>query len=150
MYQLKQPLLKACQKEIVRQTEPNSREDKIPKFVDKTFFYFVLEAIKGENNNSITKEVFQVDKNVQSDYNFCYEEPVEGMRDRENVIQEISFSSVGQNRKTLTANLTRSEIKIPLIEDLKNLEIAKIQTKQRFHSASGHNYTNYFNSIFKK
>ena len=51
-YQLRQSLPKACHKEIARQTESNSREDKIPKFVGKTFFYFVSEAIQGENNTS--------------------------------------------------------------------------------------------------
>ena len=72
------------------------------------------------------------------------------MRDNENVMQHISFSSVGQNHKTLTANLTRPQIKIPIPEDLKDLEVTEIQTKQGFHVAFGRNYTNYVNSIFKK
>ena len=57
------------------------------------------------------------------------------MRGNENVMQEIIFSSVGQNHKTLTANLTRPQIKIPLPEDLKDLQITEIQTKQGFHLA---------------
>ena len=61
-------------------------------------------------------------------------------------MQEISFSSVGQNHKTLTANLTRPQI--PLPEDLKDLKIIEIQIKHGLDLAFGHNYTNYFNSIF--
>ena len=76
-YQLRQPLPSACHKEIVRQTESNSREDKIAKFVGKTFFYFVSEAIKGENNTFNTKESLQIDKKVQSNYNSCYEKTIE-------------------------------------------------------------------------
>ena len=72
------------------------------------------------------------------------------MRDNENIMQETSFSSVGKNHKILTANLTRPQIKIPLPEDLKDLEITELQTKQGFHLAFGHNYTNYFDSILKK
>ena len=53
-------------------------------------------------------------------------------------MQEISFSSVGKNHKTLTANLTRPQIKIILPEDLKDLEITEIQTKQGFHLAFGY------------
>ena len=64
-------------------------------------------------------------------------------------MQEISFSSVGQNPKTLTANLTRPQIKILLPENLKDLEITEIQTKQEFHLAFSHNDTNYFNSVLK-
>ena len=65
-------------------------------------------------------------------------------------MQEISFSSVSQNHKTLTVNLTRPQIKIPLPEYLKDLEITEIQTKEGFNSAFGHNFTNHFNSNFKK
>ena len=64
MYQLRQPLPKACHKEMVRQTESISREEKIAKFVDKTFFYFVLEAIMDENNTFNTKEGLQIDKKI--------------------------------------------------------------------------------------
>ena len=71
------------------------------------------------------------------------------MRDSENIMQETSFSSVGKYHKTLTANLTRPQIKIPLPENLKDLEITELQTKQEFHLAFGHYYTNYFNSILK-
>ena len=130
----------------MRQTECNRKKDKISKFFGKTFFYFVSEAIKCENNTFITREVFQVDK---SDYSSCYKKTVEKMWDSENVIQEISFSSVGQNQKFLTACSTWSEIKILLPEDLKNLEIRETQTKQRFHLAFGHNYANYFNSTLR-
>ena len=56
----------------------------------------------------------------------------------------------GQTFKPLTASLTRPQTKIPIPEDLKYLEITEIQTKQGFHLAFGHNYTNYFDSIFKK
>ena len=69
------------------------------------------------------------------------------MRDNEIVMQGISFSLVGQNFKSLTASLTRPQIKIPIPEDLKDLEITEIQTKQGFHLAFGHNYTNYFNQF---
>ena len=62
MYQLRQPLPKACHKEIVRQTETISREDKIAKFVGKTIFCFVSEALKRENNAFNTKEALQIDK----------------------------------------------------------------------------------------
>ena len=98
----------------MRQTESISREDKIAKFVGKKYFYFVSEAIMGENNTFNTKEGLQIDKKVQLDYNSCYGKTVEKMRDNENIMQEISFSSVGKNNKTLTANLTRPQIKIPL------------------------------------
>ena len=64
-------------------------------------------------------------------------------------MQEISFSSVGQNHKTLTARLTRPHIKILLPENLKDLEITEIQTKQGFHLAFRHNDTKYFNSVLK-
>ena len=64
-------------------------------------------------------------------------------------MQEISFSSVGQNHETLTASLTRPHIKILLPENLKDLEITEIQTKQGFHLAFRHNDTNYFNSVLK-
>ena len=64
VYQLRQPLPKACHKEIMRQTESISREDKIAKFACKTFFYFVSEAIMGENNTFNTKEGLQIDKKV--------------------------------------------------------------------------------------
>ena len=57
----------------MRQTESNSREDKIARFVGKTFFYFVSEAVKGENNTFNTKEVYKIDKNVQFTHNSCYE-----------------------------------------------------------------------------
>ena len=57
----------------MRQTESNSREDKIARFVGKTFFYFVSEVVKGENNTFNTKEVYKIDKNVQSTHNSCYE-----------------------------------------------------------------------------
>ena len=120
----------------MRQTESISREDEIAKFVGKTFFYFASEAIKVGNNIFNTKEALQIDKKVQSDYNSCYERTVEKMRENENVMQEISFSSVGQNHKTLTANLTRPQTKISLPEDLKNLQITEIQTKQGFHLAN--------------
>ena len=106
----------------MRQTVGISREDKIAKFAGKTFFYFVSEAIMGQNNTFNTKEGLQIDKNVQLDYNSCYEKTVEKMRDNENIMQETSFSSVGKNHKILTANLTRPQIKIPLPEDLKDLE----------------------------
>ena len=76
VYHLRKPLLKACHKEIMRQTECNRKKDKISKFFGKTFFYFVSEAIKCENNAFITRKVFQVDK---SDYNSCYEKTVEKM-----------------------------------------------------------------------
>ena len=112
--QLRQPLPKVCHKEVVRQTESISREDKIAKFVGKKFFYFVSEAIMGEDNTFNTKEGLQIDKKFQLDYNSCYGKTVEKMRDNENIMQEISFSSVGKNNKTLTANLTRPQIKIPL------------------------------------
>ena len=46
--------------------------------------------------------------------------------------------------------MTRPQIKIPIREDFKDPEITEIQTKQGFHLAFGHNYTNYFNSILKK
>ena len=46
--------------------------------------------------------------------------------------------------------MTRPHIKIPIPEDLKDLEITEIQTKQGLHLAFGHNYTNYFDSILKK
>ena len=76
MYQLRQPVPKTRHKEIVRQTESNSREDKIARFVDKIFFYFVSEAVKGENNTFNTKEVYKIDKNFQSAHNSCYEKTV--------------------------------------------------------------------------
>ena len=60
----------------MRQTECNRKKDKISKFFRKTFFYFVSEAIKSENNAFITRKVFQVDKR---DYNSCYEKTVEKM-----------------------------------------------------------------------
>ena len=41
-YQPRQPLPNACHKGVVRQTESNSREDKIAKFVRKTFFHFSI------------------------------------------------------------------------------------------------------------
>ena len=110
----------------MRQTESNSREGKIAKFVGKTFFYFVSEAIRGENNTFNTKEALKIDKKVESDYNSCYEKTIEKMRDNENVMQGISFSSVGQNYKSLIAILTRPQIKIPVPEDSKDLEITKI------------------------
>ena len=75
-YQLRQPLPNVCHKRIVRQTESNSREDKIAKFAGKTFFYFVSEAIKGENNTFNTKEALQIDKKVQFHYNSCYEKTI--------------------------------------------------------------------------
>ena len=99
---------------MVRQTESISREEKIAKFVDKTFFYFVLEAIMDENNTFNTKEGLQIDKKIQLDYNSCYGKTVEKMRDNEKIMQEISFSSVGKSNETLTANLTIPQIKIPL------------------------------------
>ena len=55
------------------------------------------------------------------------------MRGNENVMQEISFSSVGQNFKSLTGSLTRPQLKIPIPEDFKDLEITEIQTKQGFY-----------------
>ena len=58
---------------------------------------------------------------------------------RPNIMQEISFSLVSKNHKTLTANLTRPQIRITLPEDLKDLEITEIQTKQGFHLAFGYN-----------
>ena len=76
MYQLRQPVPKTRHKEIVRQTESNSREDKIARFVDKIFFYFVSEAVKGENNTFNTKEVYKIDKNFQSAHHSCYEKTV--------------------------------------------------------------------------
>ena len=76
VYQLRQPVPKARHKEIVRQTECNSREDKIARFVGKTFFYFVSEAVKGEKNTFNTKEVNKIDNNVQSAHNSCYEKTV--------------------------------------------------------------------------
>ena len=81
----------------------------------------------GENNTFNIKEGLQIDKNVQPNYNSCYEETVEKMRDNANIMQEISFSVV-----TLTANLTRPQIKIPLLEDLKDLEITEIQIIEQF------------------
>ena len=62
MYQLRQPLPKACHKEIVRQTGTINREDKIAKLVGKTFFYFVSEALNGENNAFNIREALQIDK----------------------------------------------------------------------------------------
>ena len=134
----------------MRQTESNSREDKIAKLVGKTFFYFVSEAIKGENNTFNTKEFLQIDKKVQCDYNSCYEKTIENMRNNEIVMQGINFPLVGQNYKSLTASLTRLQIKIPIPEDLKDLEITQIQTKQGFHLGFRYNYINYSNSILKK
>ena len=46
--------------------------------------------------------------------------------------------------------MTKPQIKIPIPEDLEDLKITDIQTKQGFHLAYGHNYTSYFDSIFKK
>ena len=86
--------------------------------------------------------ILQIDKKVQSDYNSCYEKTIENMRDNENVMQRISFSSVGQNYKSLTASLTRPQMKIPIPEDLIDLEIAEIQAKQGFHLVFGYSYTN--------
>ena len=85
MYQLRQPLPKAYHKNTVRQTESNNREDKIEKFVGKTFFDFVSKAIKGENNTFNIKEALQIDKKVQFDHNSCYEEIVEKMKGNKNV-----------------------------------------------------------------
>ena len=50
-----------------------STETACSRFVGKTFFYFVPEAVKGENNTFNTKEVYKIDKNVQSTHNSCYE-----------------------------------------------------------------------------
>ena len=69
------------------------------------------------------------------------------MRADENVMQGISFSSDGQTLKSLIASLTRPQTVIPIPKDLKDLEIAEIQTKQGFYLAFGQNYTNYFDSI---
>ena len=44
------------------------------------------------------------------------------MRGNENVMQGISFLPVGQNFKSLTASLTRPQIKIPIPEDFIDLE----------------------------
>ena len=54
------------------------------------------------------------------------------MRDNANIMQEISFSLVGKNHKTLTANLTRPQIKMSLLEDFKDLEITEIQIIEQF------------------
>ena len=86
----------------------------------------------GENNTFNIKEGLQIDKNVQPNYNSCYEETVEKMRDNANIMQEISFSLVGKNHKTLTANLTRPQIKMSLLEDFKDLEITEIQIIEQF------------------
>ena len=61
-YHPRQSFPNACHKGVVRQTGSNSREDKIAKFVGKTFFYFVLEATKGENNTCNTNGALQFDK----------------------------------------------------------------------------------------
>ena len=103
---------KSSHKEIVKQTETNRREDKIAKFVGKTFFFYASEAIYRENNTYNTKGVFQIDKKVQFDYNSCYGKCFEKIRDLENIMQEISFFSVEQDHKTLAANFLRPQIKI--------------------------------------
>ena len=113
MYQLRQLLPKAYHKERVRQTE-SIRKDKTSKFVSKTFFYLVPEAAMSENNAFNRREALQIYKTFQPDYNSCYEKTVEKMRDNENVMQKISFSSVGKNHETLTGNLAKPQIKIPL------------------------------------
>ena len=51
------------------------------------------------------------------------------MKANENVMQGINFSSDGQTFKPLTASLTRPQIKIPIPEDLKDLEITEIQSR---------------------
>ena len=53
-----------------------STETACSRFVGKTFFYFVSEAVKGENNTFNTKEVYKIDKNVQSAQNSCYEKTI--------------------------------------------------------------------------
>ena len=85
-----------------------------------------METIKGENNTINTRKTLQVNKKIQSDYNSCYEKTVEKIRDNENVVLDISFSSVGQNHKTLTVNLIRPQIKIPLPEEGINPAFMKI------------------------
>ena len=51
---------------------------------------------------------------------------IEKIRDNENVMLDNSFSSVGPNHKTLTVNLIRLQIKIPLPEEGINPVFMKI------------------------